>query len=96
VHFPKVEQDEVTYRLPAEFAVEAPPAPADIAWQRYAIYKDSTTVKGNEVLIVRTIGYNFTLLQSKDYGDLHDFYQKVATADQQQLVLTRSQAAKGN
>jgi hypothetical protein len=35
-------------------------------------------------------------LPSKDYGDLHDFYQKVATADQQQLVLTRAQVAKGN
>ncbi len=96
VHYPKIEQDEVTYHLPAEFTVETPPAPADVAWQRYAIYKDSTTLKGNEVAIVRTIGYNFTLLQSKDYGDLHDFYQKVAAADQQQLVLTRSPAAKGN
>ena len=32
----------------------------------------------------------------KDYQNLHDFYQKVATADQQQLVLTRAPVAKGN
>ena len=96
VHFPKIEQDEVTYHLPAEFAVEAPPAPASVSWPRYAVFKDSSTVKGSDVTIVRTLGYNFTLLQSKDYGDLHDFYQKVAAADQQQLVLTRSPAIKGN
>ncbi len=36
------------------------------------------------------MAYNFTLLDPKYYSDLHDFYQKVATADQQQLVLTRA------
>jgi len=44
----------------------------------------------------RTLAYNFTLLDPKEYPNLHDFYLKVATADQQQLVLTRSPAAKGN
>jgi len=46
-------------------------------------------------LCLRTLAYNFTLLDSKDYPDLHDFYQKVATADQQQLVLTALRIAKG-
>jgi hypothetical protein len=46
--------------------------------------------------VVRTLVYNFALLEPKEYSDLHSFYQKVATADQQPLVLTRSQAAKGN
>ena len=36
------------------------------------------------------MAYNFTLLEPKEYADLHDFYQKVATADQQQFVLTRA------
>ncbi len=53
-------------------------------------------MKDSDITIARTLGYNFTLIASSDYGDLHDFYQKLATADQQQLVLTRSQAAKGN
>jgi hypothetical protein len=96
VHFPEMEQDEITYHLPAEFAVDTPPAPVNISWPNHAIFKDSPTVKGSDVTIVRVLGYNFTLLDSKDYGDLHDFYQKVAAADQQQLVLTHSQAAKGN
>jgi hypothetical protein len=48
------------------------------------------------VEVVRTLIYDFTLLGPKDYPELHDFYQKVATADQQQIVLSRAVAAKGN
>jgi hypothetical protein len=37
------------------------------------------------------------LADAKDYPDLHDVYQKAATADQQQIVLSRAAAAaKGN
>lgn len=96
VHFPQLEQDQVTYHLPAEFKLETPPVPANITWPDRAVFKDASTMKGSDVTVVRTMGYNFTLLESKEYGDLRDFYQKVAAADQQQLVLNRSQAAKGN
>jgi hypothetical protein len=96
VHYPKMEQEEVTYHLPDEFAVENPPAPANVSWTNHAIFKASSTAKGAEVATTRTVGYNYTLLEPKDYGELHDFYQKIVAADQQQLVLTRSQAAKGN
>jgi hypothetical protein len=48
------------------------------------------------IQISRSMVYNYTLLDPKDYAELHDFYQKVATADQQQLVLTRTQVAQGN
>lgn len=96
VQFPKMEQEEVTYHLPEEFAMENPPAPANISWTNHAIFRASSAAKGAEVETMRTVGYNYTLLEPKDYGDLHDFYQKIAAADQQQLVLARSQAAKGN
>jgi hypothetical protein len=52
--------------------------------------------KDSSVTVDRTLVYNYTLLDPKDYPSLHDFYQKVATADQQQLVLTRVPVAKGN
>jgi len=42
------------------------------------------------------MAYNFTVLSPKEYPSLHDFFQKVATADQQQLVLVRAAQAKGN
>jgi hypothetical protein len=38
----------------------------------------------------------FTLVKPEQYQDLRGFYQKVAAADQQQLVLTATPAGKGN
>jgi hypothetical protein len=96
VHFAQMDQDEVTYHVPAEFTVDNLPPLASLGWPNHAVFKASSSVKGNDVVTTRAVGYNFTMLDSKEYGDLHDFYRKVAAADQQQLVLTRSQAAKGN
>jgi hypothetical protein len=47
--------------------------------------------------VVRVFARNFCLLYPKDYNDLRDFYQKVAAADQAQLVLTKAPPVdKGN
>lgn len=96
VHYPRMEEDQITYHLPPEFAVETPPPPGAISWPEHAILKVNAQVKENDVTVSRAAAFNFTVLPAKDYGELHDFYQKVATADQEQLVLTHSQAAKGN
>jgi hypothetical protein len=55
-----------------------------------------TTPKDGSIEVKRILAHNYTLLGPKDYNDLHGFYQKVAAADQQQLVLTRAAAGKGN
>jgi hypothetical protein len=60
------------------------------------LLKIASQSAADSVNVTRTLAYGFTLLEPKDYANLHDFYQKVATADQQQLVLTRTPAAKGN
>ena len=96
VQYPKVEQDEVTYYLPAGFSVEGPPQDANLSWPDHALMKIHAATKDNAVTVNRTLAYNYTLLDPKEYKDLHDFYQKVATADEQQLVLSRAPSAKGN
>jgi hypothetical protein len=53
-------------------------------------------VKDDQVTVVRALARNFFLLDPKSYNDLHDFYLKVAAADQQPLVLIRSAGANGN
>ena len=95
VQYAREEQDEVTYRLPPGFTVESSPLTADVSWPKYALLKIKSTPKEGIIDVVRTMAYNFTLLDPKEYSDLHDFYQKVSTADQQQLVLTRA-PSKGN
>lgn len=96
VQFPKLVLDEVTYHLPASFAIESALQMSNTAWPDHAVLKIGSESEQNTVKVTRTLAYNFTLLPAKEYSDLHGFYQKVAAADQQQLVLTRAPAVKGN
>jgi len=96
VHYPLLEQDQVTYHLPSGFSAESTPQDANSSWPDHALLKIHSSTENGSVTVMRTLAYNFTLLAPEDYPNLHDFYQKVATADQQQLVLTRAPVVKGN
>ena len=96
VHYPGSMEDNVTYNLPPGFSVESAPQPVDAAWPNHAILKIKSSTTPDTAIVARLLVYNFALLAPTDYSSLHDFYQKVATADQQQLVLSRASAAKGN
>jgi hypothetical protein len=89
-------QDEVVYHLPAGYTVESTPKTSDVTWPNHALLRIASDAKENTVKIQRAFIRNFTLLDSKEYNDLHDLYLKVAAADQQQLVLTRVKTEKGN
>ncbi|MGB8259303.1 MAG: DUF3857 domain-containing protein [Terracidiphilus sp.] len=95
VHYPIISEDDVTYTLPEGYTVESMPQTAQVSWPGFAMFKIVSTATGNSVDVVRTIAWNFSILDPKTYPNLHDFYQKVATADQQQLVLTKAAPAKG-
>ncbi len=97
VHYPKLEEDEVSYRLPSGLGVESMPQATNLTWPNNAIMKIVSASNGNTVTITRALAYNYTALDPREYAGLHDFYQKIATADQQQMVLIRAPlAAKGN
>ncbi len=96
VKYPKLEADQVTYHLPSGLKVESVPQVADTTWPDHALLKLSSQTQPDSVVVSRALAYNYTLLDPKDYSNLHDFYQKVATADQQQLVFTRTASVAGN
>ena len=96
VHYGKLEQDEVSYSLPPGFNVESAPQDVNIAWPDHAQLKIHSSAINGSVTILRAMAFNFETLDPKEYSNLHDFFLKVAAADQQQLVLTRAPAAKGN
>jgi hypothetical protein len=96
LHYARMEQDSVTYHLPAGYAVESVPRSSDITWPDHALLRIASVAKDGSVVVARSFARNFALLEPKAYSELRDLYQKIATADQQQLVLTRSSAAKGN
>lgn len=96
VRYPRLEQDQVAFHLPSGYTLESLPAAANISWPNHALLKIAAGASGDAVTINRTMVYNYTLLAPDTYADLHGFYQKAATADQEQIVLTRAAAAKGN
>lgn len=96
VHYARAQQDRVTYEVPAGYELESGPKTADIKWAQQAVLSIDTGVTANKVQIGRKIINFYSYLMPKDYGDLHDFYQKVAEADQQQLILVRSAPKAGN
>jgi hypothetical protein len=93
VRYAKREADDVTYHLPSGFSVESAPKADSTTWPDHALLKYGSQTTGNSVRILRNLAYNFTILEPTEYPNLHDFYQKVATADQRQVVLTRTTTA---
>jgi hypothetical protein len=93
VHFARSEEDDVTYHLPPGYELEISPKPIDVGWPDHAKLAITTTVSGDTVHVDRSLIYNYTILGPSEYANLHDFYQKVAAADQQQITLAKSVAA---
>ncbi len=97
MHYAAMYKDGVLLHLPAGFAVESAPPTAAVPWTGYAVYQIKSTPNGNDLTVTRTMARAFTLLEPDEYSPMRDFYQKVNTADQQQIVLTNSATAqKGN
>jgi hypothetical protein len=96
MHYGEIITDQVTYHLPAGFTVEGAPADAKISWPDHAIFIDKIVSGTGQIVLVRSSARAFTFAKPDEYQSLRDFYQKIAAADQQQLVLTRAQAVRGN
>jgi hypothetical protein len=87
VRYPMQEQDQITYVLPSGYTVEGKPQDSAEKWESNAVFQLKLKADASSVTSARTLARGFTLLDAKDYAGLHDFYQRVATADRQQLVL---------
>ena len=96
MHYGDVVTDQITYHLPAGFSVEGAPQNAKTAWPEHAIFANKTAQSPGQIIIARILARAFTFAKPEEYQDLRGFYQKVAANDQQQLVLTATQPAKGN
>jgi hypothetical protein len=96
MHYGDQITDQVTYHLPVGFSVEGAPPDAKITWPEHAMLVNKTVPAPGQITIARMLARSFTLAKPEDYQDLRGFYQKVAAADLQQLVLTVPPAPKGN
>jgi hypothetical protein len=97
MHFGERMSDKVTYHFPSLLAVEGLPQDLKIPWEGKAVYVTKSSAGENEVTIGDELVRGFTVLPPGEYANLRGFYQKVAAADQEQLVFANAGvAAKGN
>jgi hypothetical protein len=95
MRYSEMVQDEVTYNLPVTYKVESSPAATTIPWEKRGAFGLKATVSGDSVTVDRVFVRGFSYVNPNEYDALRDFYQKVAAADQQQLVLTAAPATVG-
>jgi len=91
--------DQVTYHLPAGMTVEGAPQDANVSWPSHAVFVSKTKTDPGEITIADSLIVAFTFAKPEEYQDLRGFYQKISTADQEELVLTNAPqpaAGKGN
>ena len=93
---------DVTYHLPEGVAVEAVPQGINISWMGHALLDTNSIKKPGAIEVGQSLSIAFTLLKPEEYQDLRGFFQQVAAADQEQVILTKSStgatplAGKGN
>jgi len=84
--------DEITYHLPDGVTVEGAPQDANISWAGHALLAAKSESQPGQITIRQTLLRGFTFAKPEEYPDLRAFFQKVASSDQEQLVLTTSAA----
>jgi hypothetical protein len=96
MHYAERVTNVVTYQLPAGVTVEGAPADNKIVWAGHAAYLVKSKSDPGKLIIANTVARAFSTAKPEEYTDLRGFYQKVAAANQEQLVLTETAAAAGN
>jgi hypothetical protein len=88
--------DQVIYHLPPGLSVEAAPQDSKTDWEGKATLVIKSRNDPGQITVARQLVRAFTILKPEEYQNLRGFYQKVAAADQQQLILTSAAEPKGN
>ena len=97
MHYGEQITDEITLHLPDGMTVEGAPQDNEVSWPDHALFTAKAVSGSGQIVVSDTLTRAFTMLKAEEYQDLRGFYQKVAAADQQQIVLTKAPAAgKGN
>jgi hypothetical protein len=89
MHYAEQVTDQVVFHLPPGFAIEGGPQDTKVPWPEHAVFLIRTKPEQSQITITRSLARAFTFASADEYQPLREFYQKVATADQQQLVLAK-------
>lgn len=96
MHYATMEQDEVTYHLPPAVKLEGLPQEVNIEWTGRIGLSISATSTNGAVTVKRTFVRTSALVDPSLYTSLRNIYQRISSADQQQIVLSRASDAGAN
>ena len=100
MHYAEKVTDQISYKFPQGYAVEGTPANDSFKWENHTVYMVKSAQQPGMITLARYLARAFDQAKPEEYKDLRGFYQKVAAADQQQLVLVKASAdapaGKGN
>jgi hypothetical protein len=96
MQYPEQVTEQLIYDVPAGVSIEGAPQDAKISWEGHAVYVVKTKSDPGQLTVARVLARAFDVAKPTDYQDLRGFYQKVAAADQGQLVLTVAASQTGN
>lgn len=89
LHYAEQVIDDVVYHFPPGFTMESAPQQVQLPWPEHAVLVVKTQPGSGTIDIKHIFARGFVILEAKGYPALRDYYQKIATIDQQQLVLTQ-------
>jgi transglutaminase-like putative cysteine protease len=92
MHYAEKVTDQITYKLPEGYTVEGAPQDDAIKWEGHATYVVKTAQQPGQIIVARILARAFDQAKPEEYQDLRGFYQKIAAADEQQLVLVKAAA----
>lgn len=87
MHYPEQVTEQLTYDLPAGISVEGAPQDTRVSWEGHAVYIVKAKSDAGQLTVARVLARAFEVAKPIEYQDLRGFYQKIAAADQGQIVL---------
>jgi len=93
--YPSIEEEDVTLEMPAGYAVETVPNPGDINGGAI-VYKTGYEKKDTAVRFTRRMLVDSMYFPIEQYNALRTIYSRIASADQEQVVLRKAKAAEAS
>ncbi len=86
----RIEIDSITYQFPDGYKVEYAPE-KEIVNTKFGDFEYSVEIVDNKIVYTRILKMNAGLFPSSDYVLLIDFFEKIAKADKQKVVLVKKE-----
>jgi hypothetical protein len=93
--FPSEKTDDISIELPLGWQINSLPKELNLDGHVVSYLLNAENAKGT-LHLKRTLRVNLMYLESKYYGALRDFFQKVRTADDEQVVLLPEATSASN